>query len=176
MELDGQVLPGDGRGSHQPLQLLEGHGEEVYLEDTGGKAVHVTMVPIRVPQAHRLQTWLQNSRPVGSARAWPGARSISSGPIGSRPIGSGSIGSGPGSRPGSRPGSYVCPLGSHRPIGSRSGSGPISFKPISTDLAPEPQTHRLRTQLQTHRCLLVENLVPCVSALVHISHHIPYQA
>lgn len=55
VELDRGVLPRDGRGSHQPLQLLEGHGEQVYLEDTEGKAVCVTVVPTRVPQAHQLQ-------------------------------------------------------------------------------------------------------------------------
>lgn len=55
-ELDRGVVPGDVRGSHQPLQLLEGHGEEVYLEDTGGKAACVTVVPTGVPQAHPLQT------------------------------------------------------------------------------------------------------------------------
>lgn len=54
VELAGGVRPRDGRGSHQPLQLQEGHGEQVYLEDTGGKAACVTVVPTRVPQAHQL--------------------------------------------------------------------------------------------------------------------------
>lgn len=50
-----------------------------------------------------------------------------------------------------------------------------------------PQAHQLRTGSRTpdplaldpapdpRRCSLVENLVPCVSALVQISHHIPYE-
>lgn len=55
LELGGGTLPRDGRGSHQPLQLQEGHGEQVYLEDTGRKAACVTMAPTRVPQAHQFQ-------------------------------------------------------------------------------------------------------------------------
>lgn len=56
-ELNSGVLPRDGRGSHQPLKLHEGHREEVYLEDTrGGKAVCVTVVPNRVAQAYQLHT------------------------------------------------------------------------------------------------------------------------
>lgn len=54
VELARGVRPRDGRGSHQPLQLQEGHGEQVYLEDTGEKAACVTVVPARVPQAHQL--------------------------------------------------------------------------------------------------------------------------
>lgn len=61
VELAGGVRPRDGRGSHQPLQLQEGHGEQVYLEDTGGKAACVTVVPTRVPQAHQLQAYKYSS-------------------------------------------------------------------------------------------------------------------